>query len=87
MIADTENTITRPREGRFRCPFCTDDELVDADTEHEHDGLCGHREWVDELPGFSATLSMPANELPAEVLPPEDLDWLISRTMCSSSMC
>ena len=41
--------ITRPMYGLYRCPFCTSDDLVDADIEHEHDGLCGDREWADTL--------------------------------------
>jgi hypothetical protein len=38
--------------GTFRCPFCSNDELVDQG-QHKHDGFCGDREWAAELPPLS----------------------------------
>jgi hypothetical protein len=73
MIA-AEQIIIRPTYGLFRCTYCADDGAVDSDG-HEHDGLCGDREWPDELPRFSSTLKMPANELPIERMP-EALSWV-----------
>jgi hypothetical protein len=59
----------------FRCPFCTNDELVDADTEHKHDGYCGDREWADELPNLPHVLNEPVADFPEEAR--EHLEWLI----------
>jgi hypothetical protein len=46
--------------GLYRCPFCSNDGLVDTDDSgHKHDGFCGDREWADEIPSLPAVLTHP----------------------------
>jgi hypothetical protein len=58
-----------PGYGLFRCPFCSNDELVDADDSgHQHDDFCGDRVWADELPAFPIDLRWPLSDEEREQL-------------------
>ena len=65
--------IARREYGLFRCAYCANAELVEADDD-EHDGLCRTREWADELPSFSGHLRTPLRELPPQLL--GEMAWL-----------
>ena len=57
--------------GTFRCPFCSNADLVKTDEEHKHDGSCGDRVWVDELPAMPSYLLLPARDWRADL--PDDV--------------
>jgi predicted RNA-binding Zn-ribbon protein involved in translation (DUF1610 family) len=81
MIENTDHTAgqarlpsVRPLYGVFRCPYCANDELVDSDG-HEHDGFCGDREWVADLPPLWMATShvCPCCGRPADFIGPLEL--------------